>query len=65
MIAYVGLDLGVDTHLATNSVAAKRYLREPTERKEVDAEQESHMKSVGPLSVVFDIRPHHDEGQNA
>jgi hypothetical protein len=65
MIAYVGLDLGVDTDLVTNSVAPKHHLREPVERKEVNAAQESHMDSVGPLSVVFDIRPDHDEEQNA
>jgi hypothetical protein len=55
MIAYVGLDLGVDTSVVTNSVAPKLHLRELPER-DVEAEQVRDMQSVRQLSVL-DVRP--------
>jgi hypothetical protein len=65
MIAYVGFDLGVDTSVVTNSFAPKLHLRKPLERKlDVDAQQGRDTGSFTELSVVLDIRPCEDEGQN-
>jgi hypothetical protein len=47
MIAYVGLDLGVDTSTVTNSFAPKLHLRKPSKPNlEVDAKQERDMETV-------------------
>ena len=69
MIAYVGLDLGVNTSLVTNSFAPKFHLRKPLERNlevEAGAEQGHDMETVRQLSTVLDIRSDDDqlEAQN-
>jgi methylglyoxal synthase len=62
MIAYVGLDLGVDTSVVTNSVAPKLYLRKPFEQKE-DQGHDMELESVIRLSAVLDIQPDGDQTQ--
>jgi hypothetical protein len=65
MIAYVGLDLGVNTSVVTNSFAPKLHLRTPLEHNlEVEAEQGHSMETVNQLSVVLDIQPDDDHAQN-
>jgi hypothetical protein len=63
MIAYVGLDLGVDTSVVTNSFAPKLHLRDGQNLK-VDTEQGQHTQSIRELSVVLDLCRHEEEGQN-
>ena len=63
MIVYVGLDLGVNTSVVTNSVTPKLHLWKPVER-DVQAEQGRDTESVRQLSAVLDIRPNDEEGQN-
>jgi hypothetical protein len=63
MIAYVGLDLGVDTSVVTNSVAPKLYLRK--RNMEAGAEPGQNTETIREVSVVLDIRLHDDEGKDA
>jgi hypothetical protein len=64
MIAYVGLDLGVNTSVVTNSFAPKFELRKSLESQEVDAEQGRDIESIRELPEVLNIRRHDDEEQN-
>jgi hypothetical protein len=54
MIAYVGLDLGVDTSVVTNSFAPKLYLRKERNLR-IDTEQGQDTESIRELSVVLDL----------
>jgi hypothetical protein len=65
MIAYVGLDLGVETSVITNSSAPKLHPRICPERKEDSAKQERDMETVRNLSVVLDIRPDDEDVTNS
>ena len=64
MIAYVGLDLGVDTSVVTNSVTQESHLRKPLGRKDGYTEQGQNIDSTRRLSVVLNIRRDDDKGWN-
>jgi hypothetical protein len=64
MIAYVGLDLGVDTSRVTNSFAPKFHLRKPPGNLEGDANQELDMETVLQSSGVLDIRKNDNRGRD-
>jgi hypothetical protein len=66
MIAYVGLDVGVDASMVTNSFSPnlKLHLRKPLERNlEVDTEHGRDIESIRELPLVLNIQPHEDVGQ--
>ena len=63
MIAYVGLDLGVDTSEVTNSFAPKFHLRQRGATNFNSLNRESRINDVtdGETSLVIDIVPEHVE----
>jgi hypothetical protein len=60
MMVYIGLDLGVDLNVVTNSVAHRFHPRKRLdEMKEDNIEQGQYAENVPvtPISIVLDLRP--------